>query len=137
MNYYPLYFTDGNPRNLAYITPDGASPGNGRYTKQVEWTHAAERGLIADAITHVITTPGTFGPTSPMMPFDYSSGPTIPAGTFYVDAKRHLAPAASKKDAFNSAGMNMLFCDGHAGTISVRDAWNSIHNPAAGDQTSP
>src|SRR5687767_12546274 len=50
MQYYPLYFEDNNLKNLAYIT----SSGNGRYTRQVEWTKSSERGLIADAITHVI-----------------------------------------------------------------------------------
>jgi prepilin-type processing-associated H-X9-DG protein len=136
MQYYPLYFKDGNLLNLAYITSD---PKRGRYTKQTEWLQPSERGLIADAITHVISTPSTFGPNSPMMPFDYGAYSTgsIPAGTFYVDATRHMKPGATKSEAFNTAGMNMLFCDGHAATVSVRDAWNAIHNPGSGDQTTP
>src|SRR5688500_11179120 len=44
MQYYPLYFEDGNLKNLAYIT----SSGNGRYTRQTEWTKSSERGLLAD-----------------------------------------------------------------------------------------
>lgn len=136
MQYYPLYFKDGSLLNLAYITSD---PKRGRYTKQTEWLQPSERGLIADAITHVISTPSTFGPNSPMMPFDYGAYSTgsIPSGTFYVDATRHMKPGATKREAFNTAGMNMLFCDGHAATVSVRDAWNAIHNPGSGDQTTP
>jgi prepilin-type N-terminal cleavage/methylation domain-containing protein/prepilin-type processing-associated H-X9-DG protein len=136
MQYYPTYFVDGNLLNLAYITADNL---RGQYIKQTAWTHPAERGLIADAITHIISTPATFGPNSPMMPFDYGpySTGSIPTGTFYVDAKRHLKPTASKGEAFNNPGMNMLFCDGHASPVSARDAWNAIHNPGSPDQTTP
>lgn len=127
MQYYPSFFTDGGKlENLAYIRPDG----KGRYTKMVEWTKAAERGLIADSITHIIGTPDTFSASSPIFPYDYNGGSgTIPAGTFYVDARRHLKTSASKKDAWNGRGINMLFCDGHAASVSPREAWNSIHNP--------
>jgi prepilin-type N-terminal cleavage/methylation domain-containing protein/prepilin-type processing-associated H-X9-DG protein len=138
MNYYPLFFEDGDLKNLAYITSD-ANGQRGRYTKQTEWRQASERGLIADSITHVLGTPATFGPTSPMMPFDYSANSTgsIPAGTFYVDSTRHLKPNTKKSVAYQTAGVNMLFCDGHAATVSPKDAWNAIHNPGKGDQTTP
>jgi len=137
MQYYPNYFEPGGGKasNLAYIT----SPTSGRYFKQVEWKNPSDRGLIADSITHIIGTPGTFGPNSPMMPFDYGPYTTsaIPAGTFYVDASRHLKPNVTKQQAYNSKGLNMLFCDGHAASVSVREAWNAIHNPSGGDQTTP
>lgn len=138
MNYYPFYFEDGNLKNLAYITSD-ANGQRGRYTKQTEWLQPAERGLIADSITHVLGTPATFGVNSPMMPFDYSANSTgsIPTGTFYVDAIRHLKPNTKKEVAYKTPGVNMLFCDGHATTVSVKDAWNAIHNPGKGDQTTP
>jgi prepilin-type N-terminal cleavage/methylation domain-containing protein/prepilin-type processing-associated H-X9-DG protein len=138
MQYYPHYFKDGNVKNMAYITSD-ANGQRGRYTKQTEWTKASERGLIADSITHIIGVPATYGPTSPMMPFDYGPESTgsIPAGTLYVDSKRHLKPSATKKEAYGNPGVNLLYCDGHASTVSSRDAWNSFHNPGEGDQTTP
>jgi prepilin-type processing-associated H-X9-DG protein len=46
-----------------------------------------------------------------------------------------MKPTATKKDAYNTAGFNMLFCDGHASSVSAKEAWNAIHNPGKGDQT--
>ena len=126
MNYYCTYFEPGGEKTLAYITGS-----TGEYIKQARWTKAAERGLIADAIAHVISTPDSISSTTgKWQPFDPIPSPQDTV-SFYVDAKRHMKPSASKTDSYNSAGFNMLFCDGHAAAVSVREAWNAIHNPGA------
>ena len=132
MQYYPMYWEDGGQlRNMAYIIA-----GRGRYIKQTQWTKPAERGLVADAITHIIQIPSTFGPSNALMPWDYGPNTTtsIPATALYVDAGRHLKGSATKTQGYNSKGLNMLFCDGHATSVSPPEAWNAIHNPGA-DQT--
>jgi general secretion pathway protein G len=122
MQYYPTFFTDGGQlANLAYITA-----GRGRYTKQVQWTNPSERGLIADSIAHIIAVPGTMSSAGKWQPFD-----PIASGAFYVDGSRHAKRSATKLETYNSKGLNMLFCDGHAGSVSVREAWNAIHNPGS------
>jgi prepilin-type processing-associated H-X9-DG protein len=127
MNYYCKWFEEGAapPARVAYINAAGNPPG--RYTKQIQWTKAAERGLIADAIAHVISTPGSIDSTSgKWQPYD-----PVLFGAFYVDARRHLKPTTEKKQSYNQKGINMLFCDGHAAPVSVREAWNAIHNPGS------
>jgi prepilin-type N-terminal cleavage/methylation domain-containing protein/prepilin-type processing-associated H-X9-DG protein len=122
MNYYCTYFEPGGDAVLAYISATGT---NGMYLKQSKWNKSAERGLIADAVAHVISTPGTMDSTNgKWQPFD-----PVAFGAFYVDAKRHLKPSATKTQSYNEKGLNMLFCDGHATSVSVREAWNAIHNP--------
>ena len=119
MNYYPTFFEDADLAKLAYITGT-----RGSYVRQDKWTKAARRGLVADSITHVIGTPPTFSSASQWFPYD-----PIAAGAFYVDAARHGKRTMTKRESYGAKSMNMLFCDGHAETLSVRDAWNAIHNP--------
>jgi prepilin-type N-terminal cleavage/methylation domain-containing protein/prepilin-type processing-associated H-X9-DG protein len=121
MNYYCTYFEPGGIQQLAYITKTGT---NGRYIKQTAWTKSAERGLIADAVAHVISTPATFSSAGKWQPFD-----NVAWGAFYVDGARHAKRGITKAQTYSSAGMNMLFCDGHAAPVSVKEAWNAIHNP--------
>jgi prepilin-type N-terminal cleavage/methylation domain-containing protein/prepilin-type processing-associated H-X9-DG protein len=122
MNYYPTYFEDGGKlANMAYI-----APGRGRYTKQVQWTKPAERGLIADSVAHILQTPATIdSATGKWQPFD-----AVNAG-FNVDAARHAKRGISKVQTYSTQGLNMLFCDGHASSVSVKEAWNAIHNPGS------
>jgi prepilin-type N-terminal cleavage/methylation domain-containing protein/prepilin-type processing-associated H-X9-DG protein len=127
MQYYPFYFQDYNVARLAYIIAP-----KGRYPKQSDFKQSAERGLIADSITHILGTPDSLNSSTPVFPYDYSGGPTIPSGAFYVDARRHASNKVSKQQAYGSVkGFNMLFCDGHATAVSVKDAWNAIHNPGS------
>jgi prepilin-type N-terminal cleavage/methylation domain-containing protein/prepilin-type processing-associated H-X9-DG protein len=118
MQYYPTYFVDGKLANLAYI-----SAGRGRYTKQVNWTKASERGLIADSVAHNLQTPATIDSNGKWQPYD-----AVNAG-FNIDAMRHLKPGTTKAQSYTAKGINMLFCDGHASPVSVKEAWNAIHNP--------
>jgi prepilin-type processing-associated H-X9-DG protein len=64
-------------------------------------------------------------------PYNYNGTGTLdPVNMFYVDARRHAKPNTTKKESYGSVrGMNMLFADGHAQPVNVREAWNAIHNP--------
>ena len=121
MQYYPKFFEDGgDPAHLAYLN----NLGSGRYVKQVEWTRASERGLVADSTKHIIGTPLLFGRTGRWAPFD-----DVTFGDFWVDGARHGKRGITKNQSYDNPAMNMLFCDGHAKTVTVKDAWNAIHNP--------
>ena len=126
MNYYCTYFEPNGSKTLAYITGS-----TGEYIKQSRWTRSAERGLIADAVAHVISTPDSISSTTgKWQPYDAIPSPQDTV-SFYVDARRHMKPTASKLQSYNEKGFNMLFCDGHASPVSVKDAWNAIHNPGS------
>jgi prepilin-type N-terminal cleavage/methylation domain-containing protein/prepilin-type processing-associated H-X9-DG protein len=122
MNYYPKYFEDGGKlADLAYITA-----GRGRYVRQIEWTKSSERLLIADSTTHIIQMTSAMSSSHKWFPYD----PITPDGsTFYVDGNRHGRQGLTKKKSYDQPAMNALFCDGHAQTVSVRQAWNAIKNP--------
>jgi prepilin-type processing-associated H-X9-DG protein len=136
MNFLCTYY-DAD-KTIAYLYNNGADP-NPRpdakmsFTRQTQWTKAAERGLIADSITHVLDVPNTFNSSNPMFPFDYNmnSKTGIPANCLYIDTTRHLKPGVTKQQAYNAKGSNMLFCDGHALSVTPREAWNAIHNPGS------
>lgn len=126
MNYYPTYFEDFNLANLAYITT-----GRGQYVRQNRWTKASQRALVLDSITHVVGTPLTMDSVSGRwFPYDFNGGAGI-FGAFYVDGARHARKGATKKESYTNRGLNALFCDGHAEAVSVREAWNAIHNPGS------
>jgi prepilin-type N-terminal cleavage/methylation domain-containing protein/prepilin-type processing-associated H-X9-DG protein len=126
MQYYPSYFDDGKTANLAYI---GNPKPRGRYVKQTEWTKAAERGLVADAIFHILqTTQPPFDlATGKWMPFDAVTSSTPKA--FFVDGNRHGPPSSTKAQSYTEPMLNMLFCDGHAQPVSVQQAYNAIVKP--------
>ena len=135
MQYYPNYYPpdgDGDVMKLAYIRLVGGKVG-GEYVKQSVWgRRGAERGIIADGVAHVIAVPSTFSKaTAKFQPYD-----PVAFGAFYIDGARHLKTGASKKEALNSKGVNMLYCDGHAGSVSVPEAWNSMYAPGR-DSTTP
>jgi prepilin-type processing-associated H-X9-DG protein len=123
MQYYPEApsvagsSNPARPGNLAYIDP--TIPSYGQYMKQVKWTRPAERGLIADSQTHILQAPAWASITN-WQPFQLSGG-TV----FYVDSTRHLRPSTKKEATLGSKGINMLFCDGHAKPVNVKEAWNA------------
>ena len=129
MQYYPI---DRKEQNLAYIGPPF-----GKYTAAAKWlVHGTERGLVADSITHILEVPDTLSlSTSRWQPFDGGSAGYVPGGV-NVDSTRHARPGTTKQMSANNRYMNMLFCDGHATPVSVKEAWNAIHNPGE-DKTTP
>ena len=125
MNYYPSYWDDFDLWNQAYITA-----GRGRYVRQNRWTRPSQRALVLDSITHIVAAPPTFDSnTGRWFPFDFNGGSGI-FGSLYVEA-RHARKGASKKETYHNKSLNALYCDGHAETITVRNAWDAIHNPGA------
>jgi prepilin-type N-terminal cleavage/methylation domain-containing protein/prepilin-type processing-associated H-X9-DG protein len=121
MNPYPMYFDDFNVKNMASI-----AAGQGRYLKQTEWRQPTDRGLLIDAVSHIIFVPDKFSAASTQwQPFDVVSF----GGNFTVDGARHGPAGVSKQRTLDARYMNMLYCDGHAGNVSVREAWNAMHNP--------
>jgi prepilin-type N-terminal cleavage/methylation domain-containing protein/prepilin-type processing-associated H-X9-DG protein len=128
MQYYPTYWVDGDLKNLAYIGNTPAGPPRGRYVKQTEWTKASDRGLVADAVAHILgsSAPPFSSTVGKWQPFDPIAAV---AGYIYLDGNRHGAPNTTKTQSYNKPCLNMLFCDGHASPVSVKQAWNAIHNP--------
>jgi prepilin-type N-terminal cleavage/methylation domain-containing protein/prepilin-type processing-associated H-X9-DG protein len=116
----------------------------GIYVKASVWgRRGAERGLIADSDASIIYTLYTFRRSQT----DFQ--PFLRPETFFfdgysaftVDALRHARPprnlsAATRRASVKIAGMNLLYCDGHAATVNVMQAWNAIHNPG-NDRTRP
>jgi prepilin-type N-terminal cleavage/methylation domain-containing protein/prepilin-type processing-associated H-X9-DG protein len=127
--YTQTYQDSGNIARLSYCP---ASPSNeGEYPKVTSaYTKAADRLILVDSIAHVLSNPGTFDSSSTWN----DGGPGQPLGNFYVDAGRH--GPKNHLDQYNSPCLNALFCDGHAATISVKAAWNAVHNPGQ-DQAGP
>jgi prepilin-type processing-associated H-X9-DG protein/prepilin-type N-terminal cleavage/methylation domain-containing protein len=122
----PTYFRDGNQTKLNYmVSSDG-----GAYFRLSQWVRPSEHGIIADSIWHVIEWSGgqkeidptahTWGPFQP--------SETLP--TLMIDATRHLKPGTTKQQSFNQKGTNMLYCDGHVSSVSVKDAWEAIVVPS-------
>jgi prepilin-type N-terminal cleavage/methylation domain-containing protein/prepilin-type processing-associated H-X9-DG protein len=157
MNQYPLYpFAHTNLNaDRAYIqgaTPPytGGPTSNqaGRYFKATDFNRPTDRILIAEGFGHFVQmspsirqTPDGRQSWSPAnynwWPFPDSSGAVTvfpPANWdqyvhFWVDGARHAPSSATKKSTYNNPYMNALFCDGHAGPVSVKQAWQGIVNP--------
>ncbi len=141
MQYYPTYFEEARIlANLAYVAGTGASK-RGRYFAQTKWKKASDRGLVADSLSHIIGTvaPAATEPTQTSTtlrwgPFHNLPGTTPVPGrpsdaNFYVDGARHGRTGVTKQETYSNKLMNMLFCDGHASSVSVREAYDSIVNP--------
>jgi prepilin-type N-terminal cleavage/methylation domain-containing protein/prepilin-type processing-associated H-X9-DG protein len=108
----------------AFINETGTRPGN--YFKQVQWTQAAERALVFDSTTSIMAhrfdaiDKWPYLPEGTILPF-----PQRPHATeFSIDFNRH-----GKRDvgnAYQDPSLNMLYCDGHAGFVSAREAYRAI-----------
>jgi prepilin-type N-terminal cleavage/methylation domain-containing protein/prepilin-type processing-associated H-X9-DG protein len=156
MQYHPTFYTDvagGMPFGTALtrmplVTRTGI-PGN--YIKEAVWTKkGAERALIADARGMIIFTlyefrRSTVRPQPWMNPATDGSFDNM--ADFAVEVTRHAnrqprlfvnaagnviintATRAEIRRFIKEPGVNVLFCDGHAATVSGEQAWNAIHNP--------
>jgi len=138
MHYYTgTYFENTTTAKFltdyAYVL---ANRTRGVYVPQTKWANrrSSDKGLICDSMTHIINVPGfstyTYdairNATPPgWQPAQQGSLETgVGTNLFYVEAGRHLKPGAKINDRVQ--GMNMLFCDGHVASVSVRDAWAAI-----------
>jgi prepilin-type N-terminal cleavage/methylation domain-containing protein/prepilin-type processing-associated H-X9-DG protein len=119
-------------KDRAYITA-----GRGRYLKATEWTKPSERILIGEGLIHFLElsvwTPNTFDPKiHKWYPFDDTGlQPNWQQAHFKVDGARHAPPNVTKYQSYTRPFMNALFCDGHAQSVSVKEAWNAIANPGS------
>jgi prepilin-type processing-associated H-X9-DG protein len=111
----------------AYINENPAAgslrPGN--YFKQTQWTRAAERALIMESIhaNLIISTPA-------ITSWQYRPDTTLPMPdrpdlvNLSLDFNRHGRKELGNRE--QDPSMNLLYCDGHAGTVSAREAYRAI-----------
>jgi prepilin-type processing-associated H-X9-DG protein len=136
MNPYAKLADSNVAADRAYI----ASGNNGRYLKVTEWTKSADRLLLADGPADYISvsprTRGSFSEANTWWPWPSGNIGTIATEVnFWVDGARH-GKGGSKREQYRGKRMvNALFCDGHASSLSVAEAWNAICNP--GENTIP
>jgi len=147
MQYYPN-FPDRN-----YLTPAGTPAmvayrntlDRVGYLKQSYWgKRGAERLLVADSAQDIIALPSAVA-TTPVATYTNFQGfndgtakwwPYLPinqalgAGDFGVDS-RHQKPGLPQKASMGTKNINALFADGHAQSVSVREAFNAIRNPGS------
>jgi prepilin-type N-terminal cleavage/methylation domain-containing protein/prepilin-type processing-associated H-X9-DG protein len=133
MNYYTdNYFVNTNgAKFLTDYTYIRADRTRGLYLKPNKFSrHPSEKGLIIDSMTHIVNIPGYAAYSyDSVRSGGWQPGPAASPYTngglaFYVDASRHAKPGRQKSDRVK--GMNLLYLDGHAGPVSVRDAWEAM-----------
>lgn len=119
------------------------NPNSGRYQKYSKWigrNSAANVGVVADSMTHIMAIPASTS-SNPWTSIESSSafggatrnwqpGPnpadvyTGSGSLFYIDGLRH-AKAGAKKDS-RQKYTNMLYMDWHVETVSIRQAYTAI-----------
>jgi prepilin-type N-terminal cleavage/methylation domain-containing protein/prepilin-type processing-associated H-X9-DG protein len=131
MMWYPMSPNDTDPpaalnnyffSKRVIISPTRA----GQYFKQTQWKNPSERGLLCESV-HAnlnILAGGLFSwPWQPENPAGQPF-PQIPdGGTWAFDFNRHGRLLIGNKA--NDPSMNLLYCDGHAATVSCREAYRS------------
>ena len=145
-NYYPFAPHDVDPTNaafgmkvnkLAYMNNEGWNKKygagsthpqliDGNFFKQSQWKRPSERALVFDNIHPNLNIKTAWIDGWPFLPEGtLSAFPTVPiAADWTLDFNRH-----GKRDVGNQPtdpSMNMLFCDGHAGFVSCREAYRAI-----------
>ena len=123
-----------NHSKWAFIIEPGHNAGGvirGKYFKASQWKRQAERALVYDAQhSGGYWTSKLVNPVWPYgAPDDTPATLVFPvrgtASGFNVDFTRHAKnkPGAVKP---TDLGTNVLFCDGHAATVSARDTYRAI-----------
>lgn len=101
----------------------------GKFFKQTQWTHAAERALMFDSVHPAfVTSNSTALDYTSKWPFEPETNVPFPyepdGGNFSLDFNRH--GKLDRGNKYNVNSMNMLYCDGHASFVSCRDAFRAI-----------
>ena len=127
MQYYPRYFEDGGrARYLASTSNFAVADG---YVKQTIWGRkGSDRGLIADSQWDIIYINGVQPMTKQILKFEPFFNHAFATGQLTVDA-RHMKSNVSWQGAMGVKGLNLLFCDGHASSVTPVEAYNAFHNP--------
>jgi prepilin-type processing-associated H-X9-DG protein len=145
-NYYPFAPNDIDPtspygiaqKKMAYMNNEGwqkkagfptgwtSAAIDGEAYKQTQWSRPGERALVFDNVHPNLNISTAWINVWPFQPEGILAAvPLEPtAGTWTLDFNRH-----GKRDRGNQANdpsMNMLFCDGHAGFVSCREAFRAI-----------
>jgi prepilin-type N-terminal cleavage/methylation domain-containing protein/prepilin-type processing-associated H-X9-DG protein len=128
MQYYPGY-------PLKHVDATNAYRSNATrvgYVKANVWgKNGSERLVLADAMVDNIQLPPA-GYTAavefaPFNPIGTATG-QFTTNTFGIDA-RHIKPGSTKEAAKSIKGTNALFADGHAGSVTPKEAYNAIRMP--------
>jgi prepilin-type N-terminal cleavage/methylation domain-containing protein/prepilin-type processing-associated H-X9-DG protein len=135
MQYYPGYPEKHVDATNAYRS----SATRVGYIRQSVWgRNGSNRLLIADSMVNNIqlppngyTTAVEFAPFNPIG----TPGSVFTTNTFGIDA-RHIKPGTTKEQAKSMRGTNVLFADGHAGSLSPKEAYNAIRMPGGDFVTS-
>jgi prepilin-type processing-associated H-X9-DG protein len=139
MQYYPGF--PNHDYSDPYNAYRGTFPTRVGYFKQSFWgRRGAERLLVADSIQDIVALPSSVALAKVATYTSYQGfntktvgfAPYIQAQTtvddFMIDS-RHMKPGTPKAAAINMRSINALFCDGHAASVSPREAFNAIRNP--------
>jgi prepilin-type N-terminal cleavage/methylation domain-containing protein/prepilin-type processing-associated H-X9-DG protein len=135
MQYYPGYPEKHVDSTNAYRS----TPTRVGYIKANVWgRRGSERLLVADSMVNNIQLPPDgytkdveFAPFNPIG----TAGTVFTTDTFGIDA-RHNKPGTGKEQAKSMKGTNVLFADGHAGSLSPKEAYNAIRMPGGDFVTS-
>ena len=111
---------------VAFIN-DGTVPGagsvvKGRYFKMTSWKQQAERCLIFEGIHGGGFFSANVAHTWPWTPQNFPEQPDATA--FPVDYNRHGKRAKGNK--MTDISTNILYCDGHAATVSAKEAYRAL-----------
>lgn len=140
MNFYPFSPDDQNPPQALNtyffshrVQRDAAVPPTrpGWYFKQSQWKRSAERCLIVESIHDNLSYSVTGVPVNSL--FQWPFKPENPSGVNFFtqpdsvqwsfDFNRHGRLLVGNKATDPS--FNMLYCDGHASTVSSREAYRA------------
>jgi prepilin-type processing-associated H-X9-DG protein len=134
MQYWPTWFEDDGAGVTTAILQKWAIKTvsvNGTFVKaSVRGRKGSQRGLVMDSSVEFVSASGGGIKT-------FSRGTTIFApfagATNFIDGARHLKRGATRQQALNERGVNVLYCDGHAAEASIIEAWMSIRDPGGKD----
>lgn len=115
----------------AYIGADtAAGPGTGRYHKSNEWSKPTERALVGDSPYHILqASPAPFDSTKKWGPLLEGEGTNLNVLHFFGDGRRHGPSDASRKKQYNAPYMNVAYVDGHADSVTIRQAYDACRYP--------
>jgi prepilin-type N-terminal cleavage/methylation domain-containing protein/prepilin-type processing-associated H-X9-DG protein len=139
MNWYPISPKDEGPAHNDYkvvfvnraLIEEKSLAGDdsriGKYYRAMQWEKPAQRGLIYELVNaYGIEMNINYLFKWPYPPEGTSTFPldgTVGANEMNFDFNRHGRRARGNQP--NDPSMNMLYCDGHADTVSTREAYRS------------
>jgi prepilin-type N-terminal cleavage/methylation domain-containing protein/prepilin-type processing-associated H-X9-DG protein len=123
-----LYTGTGMSAYLGNDTP--SAPYNGRYHRVNEWSKPADRALVGDSPYHILQASlAPFDSTMKFGPLLEGEGTSSNVLRFFGDGRRHGPADATRKKQYNSPYMNVVFVDGHADALTVRQAYDAVRYP--------